>query len=190
MSNILYIIPGLGQTSTSPGYPAIIKHVQKQGYTVIPLQISWKYRTMSDYMAEFRAQATKHTKDDNITLLGFSFGAYIAFLAATEIPVDNLLLCSLSPYFKEDLPTLRRSWKAYMGKHRIGDFKNYSFDKLSQKIAAKNITLIHGEFECYELIHRVHDAQKKLKHAKVIPLEKTKHDISQKIYINTIKKLL
>ncbi len=189
MAKVAYIIPGLGETIRSKGYAQISKSFKSNGYIVIPIKISWKYKTMTDYIEEFLTQQ-KHAPDDDVTIFGFSFGAFIAYCSAPQIKPQRLILASLSPYFKEDLKTLRRSWKAFMGKHRIADFRNYSFDRLSKQIQNCDITLLSGEFESYELIHRVTDAHKKLKNSTWITLEKTKHDISQKKYIETLKDII
>jgi len=47
----------------------------------------------------------------NSLIIGFSFGAMVAFIASQKIRPKKLILCSLSPYFNEDLKKLRKGWK-------------------------------------------------------------------------------
>lgn len=100
---------------------------------------------MSDYVKQFRKQLY-HAKDEEVYLFGFSFGAMVAFIASAEINPKLQLLCSLSPYFKEDLPHLKKSWKNYFGKKRMADMKTFSFNEFSRKTQCRTI-LVAGTKE-------------------------------------------
>ncbi len=113
----------------------------------------------------------------------------IAFISAIKIKPKVLFLCSLSPYFKEDLRFLKKSWKNDIGKKRIEDLKNFSFNNLVKDINSKTI-LIVGEKEPKELHKRVNDAYKKIKKSELIIINGAKHKISQKEYIDKLHKII
>ena len=96
-----------------------------------------------------------------------------------------LFLCSLSPYFKEDLKSLKKSWRNSVGKKRLEDLKNFSFQKLAKDITCKTF-LIAGEKEPKELHKRVNDAHKKIKNSELFIVDGAKHEISQKEYIDKL----
>src|SRR5688572_2041642 len=98
----IFIIPGYRHVPTQKAYQAIAALLKDAGYDPILVTIPWKKRTISENTEYFLKTYKKvHTKK---YILGFSFGAMIGFLAATKMSVDGLILCSLSPFFQEDLP--------------------------------------------------------------------------------------
>src|SRR3989338_505842 len=139
--NVIYIIPGFGQKTSQKEYREVIKRFKERKFTVIPIRISWKHRVMSDYVKEFLKQL-KHKPSDRVCLFGFSFGAMIAFITAAQLKPRALYLCSLSPYFKEDLPSLKKWWKKYWGKQRMKDFHQFSFNKLAKDIRCKTVLIV------------------------------------------------
>ncbi|MFA7314868.1 MAG: hypothetical protein WC025_02960 [Candidatus Magasanikbacteria bacterium] len=188
MNKIVYIIPGFGQQTKMSGYNKLLKFFKTKKFKVVSVKISWKNKVMSNYIDEFSKQLT-HQKEDEVYLFGFSLGAMIAFISAEKINPKVLLLASLSPYFKEDLKFVRESWKNFLGKKRIEDFKNFSFTKLAKKIDCKTF-LFAGETEVKELFRRVEDANKNLKHSELFIIKNTKHDISQKEYLNKLEEII
>jgi esterase/lipase len=138
---------------------------------------------MSDYVEEFLGQLS-HKKNDEVHLFGFSLGAMIAVIAADKIKPKGLLLCSLSPYFKEDLKYVKKSWRDYMGKNRMSDFKNFSFQDLVGKINYK-IVLVVGGREDKTLIKKAKNTHKKVKNSELFIID-AGHDISNKNYKNKI----
>lgn len=124
---LLYVIPGFGEATTDEGYRAVIKHAKAQGYSVVPVQLKWKYRTVTDWLEQFREVVQKH--GENAEVLGFSIGAYVALLAARELHFKKLHLCSLSPYFKDDLPALPELAYTILGKRRMKEYEKYDFPK-------------------------------------------------------------
>src|SRR3989338_986632 len=184
MSKVVYIIPGFKEKVSLKGYQQAIKFFKLRNFKVIPIKISWKYKIMSDYVDEFFCQLS-HNKSDDVYLFGFSFGAMIAFISAVKIKPKMLFLCSPSPYFKEDLKSLKKSWRNSVGKKRLEDLKNFSFQKLAKDITCKTF-LIAGEKEPKELHKRVNDAHKKIKNPELFIVDGAKHEISQKEYIDKL----
>jgi len=188
MSKIVYIIPGFGQNTDMPGYTDLIKFFKTKKFKVVPIKITWKNKVMSDYVNEFQNQLV-HKKEDDIYLFGFSFGAIIAFISAEKIKPKTLFLASLSPYFKEDLKYNRPAWSKYLGKKRMKDFENFSFNQLSKKINCQTYLFVEG-LKNKEILRRVKDAHKKIKKSELIIIENTKHDISQTEYLNKVKETI
>jgi len=188
MSKVIYIIPGFTEKVSLKGYQQAIKFFKSRNFKVIPIKISWKYKVMSDYVDEFFYQLS-HKKSDDIYIFGFSFGAMIAFISAIKLKPKMLFLCSLSPYFKEDLKFLKKSWKNGVGKKRIEDLKNFSFQELAKDINCKTL-LIVGEREPKELHKRVKNAHKKIKRSELFVASGAKHEISQKEYIKKLHEII
>lgn len=188
MNKVVYIIPGFTESTNLNEYKQIVKIFKSHNFKVIPITITWKFKTMSNYVEEFLSQLS-HKKTDEVYLFGFSFGAMIAFISASKIQTKMIYLCSLSPYFKEDLKFLKKSWKNYIGKKRFDDFKNFSFNKLSKIINCKTILLL-GDKEPIEVNKRVNDANKKIKNSELFIGNNTKHDISQKEYISKLSEII
>mgnify|MGYP005844460829 CR=1 FL=1 len=184
MSKVVYIIPGFTEKVNLKGYQQAIKFFKSRDFKVIPIKISWKYKVMSDYVDEFFCQLS-HKKSDDVYLFGFSFGAIIAFISSVKIKPKMLFLCSLSPYFKEDLKFIKKSWRKGVGKKRIEDLKNFSFEKLAKDISCKTF-LIVGEKEPKEVRKRVDDAHKKINKSELFIAINAQHEISQKEYIKKL----
>jgi len=188
MNKIVYIIPGFTEKVNLKGYQQIIKFFKSKNFKVIPIKISWQYKVMSNYVDEFFSQLS-HQQNDEVYLFGFSFGAMIAFISAVKIKPKILFLCSLSPYFNEDLKSLKKSWKNRIGKKRMEDLKKFSFNKLVKNINCKTI-LVAGKNEGKELDTRVNDAHNKIKKSELIIIDDVKHEISQKEYIDKLHKII
>ena len=90
-----YIIPGfMENASTRKAYKQIANLFRKKGYTPIIPKITWKQRVMSDYIKEFNSQLKENVSES--IFLGFSFGAFIAFVSASHNNPKNLILFTLT----------------------------------------------------------------------------------------------
>lgn len=188
MNKVVYIIPGFTEKVSLKGYQQAIKYFKSRNFKVVPIKITWKHKVMSNYVNEFFCQLL-HKKSDEVYLFGFSFGAMIAFISAVKLKPKMLFLCSLSPYFKEDLKFLKKPWTNRDGKKRIEDLKNFSFKELAKDINCKTI-LIVGEKEPQELHKRMNDAHKKIKNFELFIVNGAKHNISQKEYVDKLYQVI
>lgn len=189
MSKIVYIIPGLGENTKLKRYRGIIKFLQLNNFKVIFVNITWKYKTMNDYVREFLTQYDQHTKDDEVYLFGFSFGAMISFIASCQINPKVQFLCSLSPFFKEDLPVIKDWWKRCTGAKRIKYFNSLSFDDLAKQVSCKTL-IFAGTKEGPEVERRAKIANEKIRRSELFMINGAKHDISQKPYLNKLKEII
>lgn len=183
---IVYIIPGFGHSKSNKNYSKISSLFKSTKSVVI--DIKWKNKVFSDYIKYFEKQLI-HKNSDEVYLLGFSFGAIIAFISASKLKPKKLFLCSLSPYFKEDLSKMKKSWKSWFGKKRIEDIQKYNFDKIAKNINSKTYILAGGK-EGSELLLRSKKANMKIKKSKLIIMSNVKHNIFQKEYLEELRKLI
>ena len=161
MSKVAYIIPGALESNKKKPYKEIAGFFKSKKIKPVPVDIKWKYTTLSDNLSQFIRKYRKFDGDE-IYILGFSIGAVIALIASTKIKTKTTILCSLSPVFKEDLPYLKHRWKKLIGKRRLNDMKKYSFDKIVKDIRCRTI-LVAGNKEYTELLSRVKIAKRKIK---------------------------
>lgn len=188
MKKVAIIIPGFG-CNGRPEYKKIASFFKEKGIKPLPLNINWKRTSVSDWFPEALNFYEQNCKGEEVYMLGFSFGAMIALLLAQQVKVKKLFVCSLSPYFKEDLPFLKEWWKKSLGKKKIRDFSNLSFSKIKIP-STTTVYLIKGSLEGAEIDRRFDQAKKKFKPKKSVSIESVNHDISDKKYLETIKNLL
>src|SRR4051812_45296384 len=115
------LIPGNRETIDNMPYPLLISAIEGAGYKVIFIPINWKHRTLNEWLGQLENEYLK-LDPANTILAGFSFGSMIAFTEAAKRPPSELWLFSLSPYFAEDLPLLKDTWKEGIGKRRLQVF--------------------------------------------------------------------
>lgn len=187
MDKIVYIIPGFTEQTNLIGYKKLIKSFENKGFITKPIRISWKNKTMGDYVNDFLSQV--RDKEEEIYVFGFSFGAMIALLSASRINPKKLMLCSLSPYFKEDIKRLKKSWKKIIGKKRMKFFQSLSFDKVAKSIKCPTILLV-GEKESKIVQNRVQEAHKLIADSTVFVAKGAKHNISQEEYLEEARRLI
>ena len=111
----------------------------------------------------------------------------IAFLTAKQIKPKVLILCSLSPYFKDDLKDLKPAWVKWWRNNFIDS--DYSFTKIAPEINSKTYIVVWDK-ESKNCLNRARDAKKKLKNAKLIIIKGAEHNITQKKYLVVVKKLI
>ena len=187
----IFIIPGFGHKTTDKWHKWLTPFFKKKGYKVIPVKVHWARRTLTDWTVDFEKFYLEHKatgKRDKNYVLGFSYGAMIAFVTANKLRPDHIYLCSLSPYFAEDLKGLKKSWKDYVGKRRIDDFKKYKAKPLSKSLEIP-ATIFCGEDEGDVCHIRCKEAAKLAKRAKLIMIPEAPHDISHPNYKTAIMKV-
>ncbi len=191
MSKFAFIIPGYGEDKNSrPAYGQIANAFKKRGYKVLHAPVKWKEgrsnRNFADIVPEFVSFVREHTRvGDSIVLQGFSFGAVIALMSAPELKPTHMLLCSLSPYFKQDLAHIPKWWIRGASKKKISELRTLDFNKY---VGTKSrVTLFRGEKEGKYIESRARDAHNKIKHSKLIVIPGAKHDIGNPTYLAAIK---
>lgn len=192
----IFIISGfdIHKDATDIEHKSLRDGLSKSGYRVVPVAISWKQKTPSQYVEEFVKFYNKNRSDNNI-VLGNSFGAVVTLLSAVKVKPNEIYLCSLSPFFKEDKHTKPESyWIKYFGKKRLDDLRSTSFNIIAKKISDEGIKtiVIHGDKEYHTsppLVKRCEDAAQQITGAKLIVLKDTPHNMSNPNYVQELMKL-
>lgn len=183
----VFIIPGYKHRPSQKAYKQLSKMLKKEGYHPIPITIPWKQTTISENTEYFLKRFKKIRRKEKY-ILGFSYGAMIAFLASTKVSTAGLILCSLSPYFKEDVTKVSAYAASSITTPQYEDFSKLHCARLARKVKAKQILFLHGEKETKPLIKRVHEAFGHIssKHKYLVSIKKADHDIGNKNYLRTI----
>lgn len=186
-SKKVYIIPGYNESARQDCYVEIAALFEQRNITAIPVSIHWKYRTFSNYVSQLllQIQTTEHTP----ILFGFSFGAMVAFLASLLVSPEKLYLCSLSPFFKEDLLTAGDESVQVLGKKRTREMQKISLTERAAAITCPT-TLLVGSEEDPAVIQRTKNASKLINHAELHIVEGATHSLSDPAYFNTLKKII
>lgn len=190
MQKVLYIIPGYTESRNDEPYQRIATVCKGKGYTVHIVSITWKYRTMSDYILEARSQICGEYS--SVSILGFSFGAFIAAALATKSTVQALYLCSLSPYFSEILPMIPAKWTKALGVKRTKDFQKFSLIKIAEQTSA-NVHFFQGEKEISawpSMIECAKIAQANYTNYMYHVVQNSGHDIRTEAYQLAIKNVI
>jgi len=188
MDKIAFIIPGYGHSAKTRGYRQIAKKFQQKGINPVIIKIKWSRRTLTSHISQFLEQAQRYNSKE-IYCLGFSFGAMISFISSVKLNPKLQILCSLSPYFKEDLPHLKNWWLNYFGKKSITELKKYSAKKIANNIHCETIILA-GTKEGIEIEKRAKDTHKLIKNSQIIFIKNSRHDISNREYFAEIEKII
>ncbi len=185
----IFIIPGFRQLSTSKTYKTLAKTLKKEGYFPILVAIPWKNSTLSQNITYFMNEYKKIRRKKKY-ILGFSYGAMIAFIAATKVTASGLILCSLSPYFKEDVLEIKRKTTSPLMIKRYKDFLQFHCQTLVKQLKTQQILMLYGKKEAFLLIRRVKEAFKYMPsaHKQLLPIKNTDHNIGNKRYLNQIHK--
>jgi len=186
----VFIIPGFRHSPSNIAYKEIAKIMRVEGHLPIPVKIPWRETTISQNTKKFLKKFKKNNSKKKF-ILGFSYGAMIAFLASTKVKVSGLILCSLSPYFKEDLEKVNYNRFSKLSVSRYEDFSTMNCKTMAKKIKTKNIRFLYGTKESKALINRVTYAFTKIPYDNkyLIPIKKTAHDIGARNYLNTIHQI-
>lgn len=186
-----FIVPGFKQKAGSKSFLWLEKFLKEKGFIVVKVPIVWEYRTMKEYVEDFIEVYKRHQAEENY-VLGFSYGAVIAFLSANALNPKKIYLCSLSPDFKEDVSAMTPWMQKYVGKRRIA----YSL-KTSGREVAKNLKIpsvvFYGEAEVKDypqLKIRAEETVKLATRSKLVAVEKSPHKIDFPAYKVAITKEL
>jgi len=186
----IFIVTGFKQKKDNSQFKWMRPFFKKAGFEVKMFAADWDYHVMSDYVTDFKKFYEKNKGKKN-HVLGFSLGAMIALLSAHEIKPDKLYLCSISPYFKEDMKKLRKDWGKMIGVRRIEDFKNHSVVKAIKGLPTSTVVL-YGQAEGEKfpnLKKRCEQTHDSLMKSKLVVVPESPHQIDHPEYIKAIKSL-
>ena len=121
MSDIVYIFPGFNEYPDNVGYKKVSKIFKQFNIEPMVINVNWaqKNKTFYDFVEDFIKYYNTTTHSDDVHLIGFSAGAWIAFMVSLVIKPKYTITCSLSPYFKEDMHFWKEKWINGIGKKTI-----------------------------------------------------------------------
>lgn len=183
-----FIIPGFKQKTTSKSFLWLREFLNGKGFDVVMVPITWDYRTITDNVTEFEKLYLKYKSEENY-ILGFSYGAVIAFVSSEKLQPKKLLLCSLSSDFKEDVASMSDTIKDYIGKKRVADCLTRSGRDIAKKLTVPT-TIFYGEKEgtLYpQLKKRCEETTHLAKNIKLVIVKDSPHDITHPEYVKAIK---
>jgi pimeloyl-ACP methyl ester carboxylesterase len=193
----VFLIAGfrLNQTAADPKFKELREAIAAKGYGVLGVPITWNRKAVSDYLKLFLEFYEKNKSEQNI-IVGCSYGAMVTFLAAPMVRPDKILLCSLSPYFREDMLKRgeTRSSKKF-GKSRTADHYSLLADSTAKKLNQTDVESVFmvGEQELGVntwLTKRVRTSAKAVKNSKYVEVPDAPHTFRDPAYIKGIAKEL
>lgn len=186
MKTVLFV-PGFKEDINSRNYQSAVSAIEQKGYIVKFISINWGRTTIEDWLFELNNEYKKYNQKD-VILAGFSFGAMTALVTASKNNPYELWLFSLSPYFLQDLPKLKKYWISLIGLRLKEAFINLNFDEIAKTIECKTL-LFYGEIEALKypiLKERVLIANKLISNSKLIVASNCDHDVADCNYIKAI----
>lgn len=188
-----------GTSAADPDFEIVREAVRQCGYEVVPVPWTWNFKTMSEYTDKFVDFYIKNKGEYNI-VIGHSFGAMVALASASRTRPDLLVLCSLSGYFKEDLPKYTKALLLKspdlvikrIGKRRRLDFEKLSAVEMPEEVRRLGIktALLYGEQEKTTfpvLFDRVKQTASIIKQAKLTEIPDADHSIRGATYLAALK---
>ena len=152
------------------------------------MPIGWRHRVMSDYIEDFKMCYQKNKSTINY-VLGFSYGAVIAFSSANDLLPDKIFLCSLSPDFKEDIFSMKAWIKKFVGTRRLADARSRNRKTIAQKLNVPSI-VFYGEQEGRQypqLKIRCEETARLAKNSHIIRVPRAPHKIDHPEYIKALQ---
>jgi pimeloyl-ACP methyl ester carboxylesterase len=183
------LVPGFMEDLGSRDYGKLIKAIEDKGYRVKFVPIKWRRTTIVEWVDELNKVYSKYNSED-VILAGFSFGAMTSLVSASKRNPSQLWLFSLSPYFSDNIPHLKKWVYNLVGKNRCNEFSKLIFKSISSKIECKTLIFI-GEKEITkysDMEHRSKIANQLIKNSQLIVVPGAEHDVADTRYIESIKK--
>ena len=160
MEKILYVIPGLEETTRRRPYQSLRKIAEKKGYEVVFKNVDWNL--------PLSPQVFSIPK--NSVIFGFSLGAVLAWLVAQDYECKHIILASMTPSYSWKDKKIKKALTEIVGLKFVNDvIKN-----LTLKHKAEAQTTMYGDLE---------------EESADILVRNTEHELSEK-YIKEIAKLL
>jgi pimeloyl-ACP methyl ester carboxylesterase len=141
MKKVLFV-PGMGSTLRNGNYDNLMAAAGGGGRPAEFVPIDWNGTSPNDWLNRLRRVYRRYEPRD-VILAGFSMGAVTALRLAAERPPAGLLLCSLSPYFRETVGGIPEEW-SIMNAHLVRSLGNVSLDALADKVDCTAAVLVGG----------------------------------------------
>jgi hypothetical protein len=168
-----YIFPGYAERASA--YETVRKIFARKGYRAVVVRIHWRYKTFSSYLHEFFAQY-ENPDEEPVVLFGFSLGAVLALLLATVLKPEHLYLCSLSPFFRENLRAQKRSTQRSLGEKKWEELQSLSLSELARCVTCP-VDLCVGALEIGAMKRQAGAAHRQMNRSTLHIIPGAMHDI-------------
>ncbi len=186
-----FIVPGFKMQAKDRPFKWLVQFLEEKGIRVVKVPVAWNYKTLSQNAEDFVGFFNANKTEKNY-ILGFSYGAVIAFLTAQKLKPKKVYLCSLSPDFTEDRQSMGANEVKIIGKNRYDDTKKRSAKKLAGELSVPAV-VFYGEKEGEkypQLKKRCEEVVRLSKHSQLVVVKDSPHKIDFPDYIIAIKKSL
>ncbi len=125
ISNII-IIPGFGERGTEAVYKKLKKNIQSSSDISIKFYVPEWNKSVNMWVEGLTIFMVNNSISiEETIIIGFSMGAYITLISSQYNKYKAIHLCSLSPYFKENISFLPEEASAHFGKKKMLEFSYY-----------------------------------------------------------------
>lgn len=118
----LFIIPGFGESTNDAPY-RYLKEKLRGDFHILTYTPKWQYSTANSWINDAKKMLSI-IDTSNTIVISFSLGAYIALNTSSIYKFKKNILCSISPFFKEQIHYMPKDAKLFLGKKRMIDFEN------------------------------------------------------------------
>lgn len=191
MSKTFFIIPGFKSQATDRQYHWLVRFLKKNDFTIKLVPVTWDRQVLTQNAADFLAYFAANKSDENY-VLGFSYGAVIALMTASQTKPERLYLCSLSPDVAEDAQAMPQWLRNYIGKKRFADTSTRSGRDLAKVLTSVTYVFYgEGEAKAYPpLRKRSIETVRYARQASLVEVPEASHQIDhpnyQKALMNVI----
>ena len=182
MRKTLLIIPGFKESTVEAPYQELLRRNENE-YTIITHTPHWNNKTATDWVQDLKV-ILSDIDVHNTTVVSFSLGAYITLILAETYAFEKVIVCSLAPFFKEQLPMVPPQAEKVLGVKRMKDFANHL---VPQNLACPAVFLF-GENE-WPIAKEEAKRLAKQYEAEFEIIPKASHELTEE-YINTINQKL
>ncbi len=199
MHKVAYIIPGFTESAHDFPYTQIKEWLQEKSIHAVPIDITWDLQKeiarMPSYTEQFLSQfKQEHQPNDEVYVLGYSFGAIVAWIASQEIQPHTIILCSMSPFFKEYINEHREVWNKKMLKIGEANVQEYSFGLDKPHITRAQVHILIGTDEPVSIVEWSKKVFLHLQNAHVTTTlslaQGSSHDIKNEQYLKELQKII
>ena len=187
---IALIIPGMNQTNSTPGYDSIGAFYKTMGILPVYIDVDWRsvgFKKLSRTAFQIDTMIQDSFPRSRMYLFGFSFGAVISLKLSQLLHAQKIILCSMSPLFKED-----RAYQIFPFKQLSGFFLDFSSNGLSYAASKETcVYFLYGDHDNF-LINKaiIQNRKSSFTCNETILIKNARHDISGRAYLTAISHLI
>ncbi|HUD11143.1 MAG TPA: hypothetical protein VMS08_01930 [Candidatus Saccharimonadia bacterium] len=184
------IIPGFDERKDER-YTELGSVFAARGIEPYFVPIDWPRTDLTRNIDQFSSYYDRYDRRKTV-IFGFSVGAMIALVQSSVRPPAALILASLSPWFKEDIPTRSASHLALPGHRRMADYDKYEFSRIAPLVVSTTYILV-GEREARRLrplMTRSQAAVELIPGASLTIVPDAPHDFAHPDYLSALTRII